>query len=132
MCIRDRGGEIVEQGPTAEISANPQHPYTQKLLAAEPQGRPDPVPADAPVIVQAEKLRIWFPITQGFLRTVTGHVKAVNEATFSVRAGETLGIVGESGSGKTTLALAILRLIPAEGRVVFLGQNVLGLSLINI
>jgi microcin C transport system ATP-binding protein len=127
VCVM-QGGEIVEQGPTAEIFANPQHPYTQKLLAAEPQGRPDPVPADAPVIVQAEKLRIWFPITQGFLRTVTGHVKAVNEATFSVRAGETLGIVGESGSGKTTLALAILRLIPAEGRVVFLGQNVLGLS----
>jgi microcin C transport system ATP-binding protein len=41
VCVM-QGGEIVEQGPTAEIFANPQHPYTQKLLAAEPKGRPDP------------------------------------------------------------------------------------------
>ncbi len=53
-----------------------------------------------------------------------GHVKAVNAASISVRAGETLGIVGESGSGKTTLALAILRLIPSTGPIVFMGQNV--------
>jgi microcin C transport system ATP-binding protein len=58
------------------------------------------------------------------LRRTTGYVKAVNSATISVRAGETLGIVGESGSGKTTLALAILRLIPSQGPIVLLGQDV--------
>lgn len=57
-----------------------------------------------------------------------GHVKAVNAATLSVRAGETVGIVGESGSGKTTLALAIMRLISSEGPVVFLGENIQGHS----
>ena len=122
VCVM-QGGEIVEQGPAAKIFAAPQHPYTQKLLAAEPKGRPDPVAADAVEIVRTEGLRVWFPIHRGFLRRTVGYVKAVNDATLSVRAGETLGIVGESGSGKTTLALAILRLIPSTGPVVFLGQD---------
>ena len=122
VCVM-QGGEIVEQGPAAQIFAAPRHPYTQKLLAAEPKGRPDPVPVDAPEIVRTEGLRVWFPIHRGFLRRTVGYVKAVNDATLSVRAGETLGIVGESGSGKTTLALAILRLIPSTGPVVFLGQD---------
>ncbi|MCE2748125.1 MAG: ABC transporter ATP-binding protein [Rhodobacter sp.] len=122
VCVM-QGGAIVEQGPAAQIFAAPKHPYTQKLLAAQPAGRPDPVAADAPEIVRTEGLRVWFPIHRGFLRRTVGHVKAVNDATLSVRAGETLGIVGESGSGKTTLALAILRLIPSTGPVVFLGQD---------
>ena len=122
VCVM-QGGAIVEQGPTAQIFGAPRHPYTQKLLAAQPAGRPDPVAADAPEIVRTEGLRVWFPIHRGFLRRTVGHVKAVNNATLSVRAGETLGIVGESGSGKTTLALAILRLIPSTGPVVFLGRD---------
>ncbi len=122
VCVM-QGGEIVEQGPAADIFANPQHPYTQKLLAAEAKGVPGPVPADAAEVVRTEHLRVWFPITAGLLRRTVGHVKAVNDATLSVRAGETLGIVGESGSGKTTLALAILRLIASDGPVVFMGRD---------
>ncbi|MDZ4093502.1 MAG: ABC transporter ATP-binding protein [Paracoccaceae bacterium] len=125
VCVM-QGGEIVEQGPAAEIFANPQHPYTRKLLAAEPTGRPDPVAEDAPEILHTKNLRVWFPIQSGFLRRTTGYVKAVNDASISVRAGETLGIVGESGSGKTTLALAIMRLIDATGPIVFIGQDVQG------
>ncbi len=123
VCVM-QGGEIVEQGPTAEIFANPQHPYTQKLLAAEQKGGPGPVPEDAPEIVRTEDLRIWFPIHKGLLRKTVGHVKAVNDANLTVRAGETLGIVGESGSGKTTLALAILRLIPSTGKIAFIGKDI--------
>ncbi|WP_347311314.1 ABC transporter ATP-binding protein [Defluviimonas sp. SAOS-178_SWC] len=123
VCVM-QGGEIVEQGPVAEIFANPQHPYTQKLLAAEPHGRPDPVAEGAEEIVRTEDLRIWFPIQRGLLRKTVGHVKAVNAASISVRAGETLGIVGESGSGKTTLALAIMRLIASEGPILYLGQDI--------
>ena len=123
VCVM-QGGEIVEQGRTAEIFDNPQHPYTKTLLEAEPKGRPEPAPEGGAEIVRTENLRVWFPIHRGFLRKVVGHVKAVNAASISVRAGETLGIVGESGSGKTTLALAILRLIPSDGPIVFMGQNV--------
>jgi microcin C transport system ATP-binding protein len=119
-------GRIVETGPTARIFAAPQHPYTRTLLAAEPRGRPDPVPPDSPTIVETESLRVWFPIKRGLLRRTVGHVKAVNGATVGIRAGETLGVVGESGSGKTTLALAIMRLISSEGRIVFLGQDIQG------
>ncbi len=108
VCVMQQG-EIVEQGPTREIFDNPQHPYTIKLLSAEPTGQPDPVPEGAEEIVSTEHLKVWFPIQKGLLRRTVGHVKAVNDATLSVRAGETLGIVGESGSGKTTMALAIMR-----------------------
>jgi microcin C transport system ATP-binding protein len=82
------------------------------------------VAADAPEIAHTKNLKIWFPIQRGFLKRTVGHVKAVNDATLSVRAGETLGIVGESGSGKTTLALAIMRLIASEGAITFQGQDV--------
>lgn len=127
VCVM-QGGEIVESGPTAEIFGNPQHPYTQKLLAAEPSGTPDPVPVEAEEVVATSELKVWFPIHRGILRRTVGHIKAVNSATLSVRAGETLGIVGESGSGKTTLALAILRLISSEGTIVYAGDNIQGWS----
>ena len=125
VCVM-QGGEIVEQGPAAEVFANPQHPYTQKLLAAEPKGQPDPVKDDTEVVVETSNLRVWFPINRGLLRKTVGHVKAVNDASLTVRKGETLGIVGESGSGKTTLANAILRLTPSTGKVVVLGQDIQG------
>ena len=123
VCVMQQG-EIVEQGPTKDIFENPQHPYTIKLLSAEPTGEPAPVPEGAEEIVKTDHLKVWFPITEGLLRRTVGHVKAVNDATLSVRAGETLGIVGESGSGKTTLALAIMRLIASEGGITFMDQDV--------
>ncbi|MGC1504100.1 MAG: ABC transporter ATP-binding protein [Sulfitobacter sp.] len=123
VCVMQHG-EIVEQGPTKEIFDKPKHPYTIKLLSAEPTGQPEPVPSGAKEIVSTEHLKVWFPIQKGLLRRTVGHVKAVNDASIAVRAGETLGIVGESGSGKTTMALAIMRLIASEGGITFMGQDV--------
>ncbi len=123
VCVM-QGGEIVEQGTTAEIFANPRHPYTQKLLAAHATGLPGPVPPGAPEVLRTENLRVWFPVTSGILRRTSGYIKAVNEATLTVRAGETLGVVGESGSGKTTLALAILRLTQSTGKVYLDGKDI--------
>ncbi|WP_425099753.1 ABC transporter ATP-binding protein [Tropicibacter sp. S64] len=123
VCVM-KNGEIVEQGPTAEIFGNPQHPYTQMLLSAESTGLPEPVPEGAEEIARTDHLKIWFPIQQGLLKRTVGYVKAVNDATMMVRAGETVGIVGESGSGKTTLALAIMRLIQSEGGIHFRGEDV--------
>jgi microcin C transport system ATP-binding protein len=64
VCVM-KDGEIVETGPTAEIFENPQHPYTQMLLSAESAGLPAPVPVDAPVMVETDQLKIWFPIHAG-------------------------------------------------------------------
>ena len=122
VCVM-KDGKIVETGPTAQIFANPQHPYTQMLLAAEPSGAPEPIPTGAQELVATEDLKVWFPIQRGFLKRTVGHVKAVNPCAITVREGETLGIVGESGSGKTTLALAIMRLIASEGKVTFKGDD---------
>ncbi len=121
-------GRIVEAGPVAAVFDNPQHDYTRRLLAAEPRGRPAPVPADAPVLAEAGPLKVWFPIRRGFFRKTVGHVKAVDGVSISVRAGETLGVVGESGSGKTTLGLGILRLISSEGPILFMGRELQGLK----
>ena len=126
VCVM-QGGQIVEQGATAQIFSDPQHPYTKTLLAAEARGLPEPVAADAPEILRTEDLRVWFPITRGLLRRTVGHVQAVNSASIRLRAGETLGVVGESGSGKTTLALGLLRLVASDGRIVFQGQDIQGL-----
>ncbi|GGA93757.1 ABC transporter ATP-binding protein [Allosediminivita pacifica] len=123
VCVM-KDGEIVEHGDTREIFAAPSHDYTRMLLSAESTGAPDPVPADSEEIARTDHLKIWFPIQRGLMKRTVGYVKAVNDATISVRAGETVGIVGESGSGKTTLALAIMRLIQSEGAITFRGEDV--------
>jgi len=121
-------GQIVEQGDTAETFYNPQHSYTQHLLAAEPKGKPATAAADAPMVIEAKNLKIWFPIKRGVLRKVVGHIKAVDGVSVEVREGHTVGVVGESGSGKTTLAMGLLRLERSEGPISFLGQNIQGKS----
>jgi len=78
--------------------------------------------------VQADDLKVWFPIKRGVMRKIVGHIKAVDGISVQVRKGETLGVVGESGSGKTTLGLAMLRLISSDGPIVFMGETIQGLK----
>jgi len=123
VCVMTKG-EIVETGPVATVFTAPQHAYTKHLLAAEPRGTPPLSNPDAPNVVEATDLKVWFPIKRGLLRRTVGYVKAVDGVDLAIRQGETLGIVGESGSGKSTLGNAILRLISSEGRIVVLGQAI--------
>ncbi len=127
VCVMTKG-QIVETGPVEEIFTNPQHAYTRHLLAAEPKGAPRPADDSQPVVIEAEDVKVWFPIKAGFLRRVEDHVKAVDGIDLKLRAGHTLGVVGESGSGKTTLGLALTRLISSKGRIAFVGQDIAGRS----
>ena len=80
-------------------------------------------------ILKVEQLCTWFPIRKGVFGKVNGHVKAVDEISFDVYPGETLGLVGESGCGKTTLGRSIIRLIePTSGKVIFKGEDFASLS----
>jgi len=127
VCVMQRG-KIVEQGEVERVFTAPEHPYTQALLAAEPEPDPAPPCPEAPVVVETKDLKVWFPIKRGVLRKVVGHIKAVDGVSIELRKGETLGVVGESGSGKTTLGLAILRLISSTGPIVFMGNEIDGLK----
>jgi len=127
VCVMN-DGEIVEHAPVRRIFEDPQHAYTRKLLAAEPKGHPLSASADAPVVMEGDDVKVWFPIQQGLLRRTVGHIKAVDGIDVTVRAGHTVGVVGESGSGKTTLGLALLRLIGSEGAIRFDGKPIQGLQ----
>jgi microcin C transport system ATP-binding protein len=118
-------GLVVEEGATAAVLDKPQHPYTQKLLNSQPM-RDVPVPlSDAPVVMQAQGLRVSYPVPRAGWRGWFGRGEfvAVQGADFALSAGQTLGVMGESGSGKSSLALAVLGLIPSQGRLAMDGQS---------
>jgi microcin C transport system ATP-binding protein len=123
ICVM-RAGEIVETGTVQRVLADPQHEYTQHLLAAEPKGTPAPPPADAASVMECNHLSVHYPIKGGLLRRTVGQVRAVDGISLEVREGETLGVVGESGSGKTTLGLALLRLLSSSGTIRFRGSEI--------
>lgn len=158
-------GKIVEQGKIADIFQNPQHPYTQGLLACRPsleyrlkrlplvsdflakektdfaktiedwKIKPQETAARLqnlvtnPPLIQVNALKTWFPAKKNFFGKTLEYVKAVDDVSFEVYPGETLGLVGESGSGKTTLGRSILHLIPpTEGTVMVENKNLETLS----
>ncbi len=125
ICVMT-AGEIVEAGDAETIFKNPQHPYTRKLLAAEPKGRPLSASPTAPTILEADNVKVYFPIRKGVMRRTVDYVRAVDGISLTVRQGHTVGVVGESGSGKTTLGLALLRLIASRGRIAFEGEDIQG------
>lgn len=144
-------GEIVESGPVRELFTNPSHPYTQALLACRPVNHPRgkrlPVVSDfmgnekqpQPIVIdnspekkaaapepllKVEDLSVWFPIKKSFWGKPLQFTRAVDEVSFDVYKGETLGLVGESGCGKTTLGRTLLRLIePTSGKIFYNGEE---------
>ena len=121
-----KNGDVVESGTTGAIFQNPQHAYTKHLINAEPKGLAPVTDLGAPVVLETDNIKVWFPIKKGLLRKTVDHVKAVDGLSFKLRAGETIGVVGESGSGKTTLGLAMLRLISSNGPIAYVGKRIDG------
>ena len=120
-------GLIVEQGTVAEVFANPQHPYTRKLMDSEPVRDVIETPpyTNGPPLVQSTHLRVSYPVPLPGLRGwfKKAEFVAVKSASFTLTRGQTLGVVGESGSGKSTLALAVLGLHPSQGQLLLSGQS---------
>jgi peptide/nickel transport system ATP-binding protein len=145
-------GEIVEQNSLKEIFLRPQHLYTKALLACRPvnheRGKRLPIVSDflggtksevgsmksetitptsdfklpTSVLLSAQNLSAWFPAKKTFFGKPSSYTKAVDDVSFEVYKGETLGLVGESGCGKTTLGRTLLRLIePTSGKIIYNG-----------
>ena len=114
-------GRVVEDGPTSEIFQRPQHPYTRKLIDAEPRSTCPIAEDDAPVLVETKDLTVEFPLRAWPRKKV---LVGVDGVSLRVRQGHSLGVVGESGSGKTTLAMAMVRLIRSRGEIVFDGEPI--------
>ncbi|VAW56501.1 ABC transporter, ATP-binding protein (cluster 5, nickel/peptides/opines) / ABC transporter, ATP-binding protein (cluster 5, nickel/peptides/opines) [hydrothermal vent metagenome] len=122
VCVMCQG-EIVEQNSVQSLFDNPQHEYTQKLLASQPTRLIENKPIETDALLTGDDMVIYFPITQGFFKRKIGDVKAVDQVSMSLMKGETLGIVGESGSGKTTLGMALLCLQKSRGKIHFNNQR---------
>ncbi len=131
VCVMNKG-VIVEAGKTSQIFDAPEQPYTKHLLDSEPKGSPADLDPDAPVVLEARNVKVWFGIRGGLFRRVVDHVKAVDGIDVTVRRGQTVGVVGESGSGKSTLGNAILRLVDSRGSIVYQGQDLQSASTENL
>lgn len=154
-------GKCVEYDKVKNIFANPQHAYTQGLIACRPRidvrvkrlqtvsdflektvipfaenvisaetfAQKQAAFATQEDLLKIEGLKTYFPLRGSFFSTEKNYVKAVDEVSFSLKKGETLGLVGESGCGKTTLGRSILRLIePTAGSIYYKGKNLATLS----
>ncbi len=144
-------GNVMEYGPAAQVLQHPQHPYTRALIACKPsadkKGKPLPVVAnyieqekrvekaiedpkiivsspDAASLIDVKNLRIWFSEHTTLFGKSTSYFKAVDDVSFKINKGETLGLVGESGCGKSTISKSLIGLITVHsGEILFKGKD---------
>ena len=128
-------GKLVESGRCESVLHQPQHAYTQQLLAALPENLVKPkvqtlVELENPAVplLSIRNLQVWFPINKGLLRRTVDYVRAVDDVSLDILPGQIVALVGESGCGKTTLGRAILQLEPpTSGSIRFRDQELIGL-----
>ena len=119
-------GEVKEHNTTKALFANPQHPYTQRLLKSDPKGVAQPLKEDTGTILEGKDVRVTYKLKRGGMFNATYHdLHAVDGLSLELKRGETLGLVGESGSGKTTFGQALIRLLdPQQGEITFDGKRI--------
>ena len=119
----DNSIEIIEKNASVKTVID-----SSKISSEEALERAQKLQSQKPIL-EVKNLKTWFPNERSFLGKVKNYVKAVDDVSFEVYPGETLGLVGESGCGKTTLGRTILRLTEAvSGEVIFEGKNIMNLS----
>jgi len=126
VCVMQQG-QLVEEGSVESVFQQPQHPYTQQLLASQPErllnADDDTAQQGAPALLRGSDIVCHFPLRRALLRRHRTVIKAVDGVDIAIHPGETVGIVGESGSGKSTLGMSLLRLQSCSGRIQFRGQR---------
>ncbi len=122
-----KDGKIIEFGTKEKIFNDPKHRYTKELVSNQSNIKVDKN-QKGESIINVKDLNVWYPIKKGLLKRTIDYVKAINNVSFNLKIGETIGIVGESGSGKTSLILAILKLIQSKGEIIINKKNLNKLS----
>ncbi len=119
-------GEIKEHNATKALFANPQHPYTKRLLSSDPKGIAQPLTGTPPTMLEGKDVRVVYTLKRGGLfKPDYFDLVAVDSLSLNLKRGETLGLVGESGSGKTTFGQALIRLVNMKsGEVTFDGERI--------
>ncbi|WP_163269200.1 ABC transporter ATP-binding protein [Chelativorans alearense] len=115
-----QNGVVQEHNETEALFRKPQHPYTKRLMGAEPKGSAKPLGGGEPIVLEGRTVNVTFKLRRGgMFKPDYFDLVAVDNLDLGLKRHETLGLVGESGSGKTTFGQALIRLIDNQGGEIF-------------